>query len=156
MSVVKKMEGVGIEKMEGRAESERELGVVGLVQDLVDGTAIVTQGAPEMTGGAEDGTGASLHGRIVFREGIVEERVFGEERESEGGEGGVEEVDDDDLRGREQAPELLGGQRFRAAEAGLALGVWANTSRKSFSSSRGSSRSVATARSSSARFMSTR
>jgi hypothetical protein len=38
------MEGSGIEKMEGR-ESERELGVVGLLEDLVDGSAIGTQGA---------------------------------------------------------------------------------------------------------------
>jgi hypothetical protein len=37
-----KMEGVGIDKMEGRVESERELGVVGLGQDLVHGTAIMT------------------------------------------------------------------------------------------------------------------
>jgi hypothetical protein len=85
-----------------------------LVQDLVDGTAIVTQGAAEMASGAEDGAGASLNGGIVFREGVVEERVFGEEGESEGGEGGVEEVDDYELWGGEQAMELLGGHRFRA------------------------------------------
>jgi hypothetical protein len=42
VSVVMKMEGVGIDKMEGRVESERELGVVGLGQDLVHGTAIMT------------------------------------------------------------------------------------------------------------------
>ena len=34
-----KMEGVGVEKMEGLGKSERELGVVGLVQDVVNGTA---------------------------------------------------------------------------------------------------------------------
>jgi hypothetical protein len=37
-----KMEGSGIAKMEGPSESEREMGVVGFVQDVVDGTAIVT------------------------------------------------------------------------------------------------------------------
>jgi hypothetical protein len=151
-----KIEGVGIEKMEGPAESERELGVVGLAQDLVDGTSIMTEGSAEMASGAEDGACTSLHGGIVFREGVVEERVLGEESESEGAESGVEEVDDDELRGGEQAMELMGGHRFRAAGEGLALGVWAKTSRKSFSSRRASSRSVATASSSSARFMSTR
>ncbi len=78
LSVVTKMEGSGIEKMEGQSESERELGVVGLVQDLVDGTAIVTQGALEMSSGAEGGASASLHGGIVFREGIVDEGVLGQ------------------------------------------------------------------------------
>jgi hypothetical protein len=42
LSVVMKMEGSGIAKMEGPSESEREMGVVGFVQDVVDGTAIVT------------------------------------------------------------------------------------------------------------------
>ena len=54
------MEGNGIEKMEGWLESEGELGVVGLHQDLVDGTAIATEGAPEMASGVEDGASASL------------------------------------------------------------------------------------------------
>jgi hypothetical protein len=156
LSVVTKMGGVGVEKMEGLGKSERELGVVGLAQDLVNGTAITTQGAAEMASGVEDGASASLHGGIVFGEGVVEERVLGEECESECGESGVEEVDDDELWGGEQSMELMGGHRFRAAGEGLALGVWAKTSRKSFSSRRASSRSVATARSSSARFMSTR
>jgi hypothetical protein len=68
-----------------------------------------------MASGAEDGACASLHGGIVFREGIVEEGVLGEECESECGESGVEEVDDDDFGGGEQAMELMGGHRFRAA-----------------------------------------
>jgi hypothetical protein len=94
-----------------------------LVQDVVNGTAIVTQGAAEMASGAEDGACASLHGGVVFGEGSVDERVLGEECESECGEGGVEKIDDDDLRGGEQAMELMRGHRFRAAGEGLALGV---------------------------------
>src|SRR5580698_2513925 len=89
--------GVWTREDGGAVESERELGVVGLAQDVVNGTAIVTQGAAEMASGVEDGASALLHGGIVFGEGIVEERMLGEECESEGRESGVEEVDDDDL-----------------------------------------------------------
>ena len=87
----------------------------------------------------------------------VEQRVLDEEGALESDKCGLDEVDDDELRGDEQAMELPGGHRFRAPAAALGLGACAaKTSRNSFSSSRASSRSAATASSSSARFMSTR
>jgi hypothetical protein len=157
LSVVTKMEGNEIEKMEGRRSSEGERGVVGLFEGVVDSASIVPQCTSEMPSRTEDVVrGSADEGIVIGDEIVVEERVLGEERESECGESGVEEIDDDEFGGGEQAMELLGGHRFRAAGEGLALGVWAKTSRKSFSSRRASSRSVATASSSSARFMRTR
>ncbi len=55
MSVVMKMEGMGIEKKEGHSESEGELGVVGLVQDVVDSTAIVTPTSRRRDRGGSEG-----------------------------------------------------------------------------------------------------
>ena len=72
--------------------------------------------------------------------------LIGEQGESESGESGVDEVDDDDLRCGEEPRELARGHRFGFGTA-FGLGLWAKTSRKSFSSSRASSRSAATARS---------
>ena len=70
---------------------------------------------------------------------------------------GIGEIHDERFGCEEEPMELPAGHRFRAVAATLGLGAWAaKTSRKSFSSSLASSRSAATASSSSARLMSTR
>src|SRR5579859_1831679 len=93
---------------------------------------------------------------VVGRGWGVDQWVFDAQSAVEREEGGLGQVDDDHLRSDEEAMELSGGHRFFAPAGGLGLGVWAKTSRKSFSSRRASSRSAATASSSSARFIRTR
>jgi len=55
--------------------------------------------------------------------------MLDEQGDAQRGEGGVEEIDDDDLGGREQAKELMRGHRLRAGAAALGFGGWAKTSR---------------------------
>jgi hypothetical protein len=94
---------------------------------------------------------------VAGGEVVVEKGVFGEHREPERLESAVEQVDDDDLGCDEEPSQLVGGHRLRATcVVVLVFGGWAKTSRKSFSSSLASSRSAATALSSSQRFMRTR
>jgi hypothetical protein len=115
------------------------------------------QGPSQMQGEPKDIACSTADGWMLGRGRVDEQRMLDEQGAFERDEGGDGEVDDDDLGRDEQPMEVPGCHRFRAAAvAGLALGVWANTSRKSFSSRRASSRSAATASSSSARFMSTR
>jgi transposase-like protein len=108
-------------------------------------------------GSAKDGAGLSPDGRVFGGRRGVEERVLYTQGALERDEGFVGQFNDDDFGSEEQRPTLVGGHRFRAAVGwGLTLGVCVNTSRKSFSSRRASSRSAATVSSSSPRFMSTR
>lgn len=71
---------------------------------------------------------APANGRVVIGRVTVEQRVLGEQGEAEGGEGGVDEVDDDDLGRGKEAMEASGRHRFLGAGA-LDLGVWEKTSR---------------------------
>src|SRR6266498_2697631 len=105
---------------------------------------------PEQIASAMTNGGIVVGGCIV-----VEQRMFGKKGEPQGNERGADEVDDD-LGSGQEPQKLVGVHRFRAAATGLGFGVWAKTSRKSFSSRRASSRSAAAASSSSPRFMSTR
>src|ERR1700722_19375165 len=110
----------------------------------------------ESRGGVQHECGAPSDAGLFVGGEVAECGVLDEDRAPECGERGVGQVDDNDLRRDEEPAKLLDGHRFRAEGTGLVLGVWAKTSRKSFSSSRASSRSAATARSSSARFIRTR
>ena len=140
MSVSANLEGEWIENAEGRG-SEGVIGEVGVGEDFVDEVAVVAQSASESGGESEDEASAPLDEGVGWVGGRVEPGVFGEEGSVEGAQCGEGEVDDDDLGGDEQSMELGGGYRdLRAAGAGLVLGAWAKTSRKSFSSSRASSR----------------
>ena len=120
----------------------------------VDFVTVRLEGATKAGSNAPEGSSAAANGRVVWG-GIVgvEEGMFGKESEIECDQGGVDEVDDEDLGGGDEAEELVGAHRFFAGVLGL--GEWEKTSRKSFSSRRVSSRSAATVRSSSPRFMRT-
>ena len=106
--------------------------------------------------GAQDLAGSLAH--LGIGGGVdVEVWMFETESPLEREQCGVGEVDNEGFGCDEQSMQLLGGHRFRVPAATFGLGAWAaKTSRKSFSSSLASSRSAATASSSSARFMSTR
>ena len=82
-----------------------------------------------MSSGFKDGARASSDEGIVLGGGCVEQGMLDEQGDAQRGEGGVEEVDDDDLGRREQPKELRRGHRLRAATAALGLGGWAKTSR---------------------------
>lgn len=126
-------EGVLIEPIEGRrCCSERVVIVVSLADDGVDDPAVGADGAAESMGEAEDGSSALAYERVVVGRRGMQEGVFEQQGTLEGDEAGDGDVEDDDLRRDEQSPELVAGHRFRAAAAGLVLGVCANTSRKSF------------------------
>ena len=130
--------------------------MLGLAQDVVNDAAVAAQGVAESVGMAKDGAGVLADGRVFGWGRGIDKGMLDEERAFEGDEGGVGDIEDDEFGSDEQAMELPGRHRFRAAAAGLGFGVCANTSRKSFSSRRASSRSAATVSSSSARFMRTR
>jgi hypothetical protein len=138
-----------------RQRSERHVVGRQFSQDTPDLAPVRVESPAKPCSVIENGAGAPLDGRVVGRsEIVVEEGVFSEQSESQGIEGVVDQIDDEELGGDEQAAELLCGHRFLAGALGL--GVWAKTSRKSFSSRRASSRSAATASNSSARFIKTR
>ncbi len=161
VSVASKIECCRIEMIEGRDRgidgvdgSKRVVVVLGLAKDVADDGVVSAQGAPQASGGPQDAAGTTADRGVVVRGRVVHERMLEHEGAFEREQSGGDDVEDDDLGSDEEAPELFDGHRFRAAaRAVLGLGVCAKTSRKSFSSSRGSSRSAATASSSSARFM---
>src|SRR6185437_12244639 len=95
---------------------------------------------------AEDGAGEAAYGWVLGRWRGVDEGMVHAECAFEGDEGGVDEFDDDQLGGQQESVD--GSHRFLPTAGVLGLGVWAKTSRNSFSSSRASSRSAATASSS--------
>src|SRR5579859_6011663 len=157
LSGAAKSEGKTSEKIEGRKRSsEWQVAIVGIAQDGVDDIAITSQHEAQLIGMPEHGARVTTDGRVVCRGWGVEQGVFDVQGAVESDEGRLGEVDDDHLWSDEEAIELSGGHRFFAPAGGLGLGVWAKTSRKSFSSRRASSRSAATASSSSARFIRTR
>lgn len=156
MSVATKMEGKAIEMFEGTRGSEGHFGFVRALQSSVDFSSVRTKCTAQAIRMPEQIASAMTDGRIVRSRGVVvEEGMLSEKREPQCRKCGSDEVDDDDL-GCSQEPEKLVGGHFFFAGTGLGFGVWAKTSRKSFSSRRASSRSAATASSSSPRFMSTR
>jgi len=155
LSVASKSEGRRIEMFAGHVASEGV--VVRWVSEYgLDGATVGVEGGVKSGGGVQHEGGATSDAGLFVGGELAERGVLDEEGAAECGEGGVGQVDDDDLRRDEEPAKLLDGHRFRGGAAGLVLGVCANTSRKSFSSRRASSRSAATARSSSARFMRTR
>src|SRR5271170_5580818 len=123
----------------------------------VEGVVDLADGEEDVAGGAEGGGGVA---RVVV---LVECR-------EQIGVLGEEDLDEEEQRRVEERQRLGDGQRYgggrehgsprgcvhRLRAGDLGLGVWPKTSRKSFSSRRGRSRSAATASSSSARFMRTR
>ena len=84
--------------------------------------------------------------------GVVEGLVLDDEQGLKRGDRGEQDGELREFRGRSEGE--AGHLRFGAG--GLGRAAWAKVSRKSFSSRRGSSRSVATESISSARFMRTR
>src|SRR5579872_832938 len=145
MSVVTKSEGPRIEIAEGR--SERPVVVVEVGELTFESATIRSERASKVGGWTEDRAGLSSQVGVVV--GIdVEAGMLESEGSLEREQGGFGEVDDEGIGCDEQAMQLPRGHRFRAAAAAFGLGAWAaKTSRKSFSSSRASSRSAATARS---------
>ena len=109
------------------------------------------------TSATEELASLPLHGRFLGNETlfVTKRRVLGEQREAQRVESVVGKVDDYDLGSRDESVEAGSLHRF-FPPPGFGLDDWAKTSRKSFSSRRGRSRSAATESSSSARFMRTR
>jgi hypothetical protein len=136
------LKGVWSRSWSGEGASVGQVVLLGPAQDGFNESMVASQGEAQSLGATKNGPGASANGR-VFRAGWgIDERVFESQSALESEEGGVGEVDDDDLGGDEQSIELSRGHRFFALGAGFGFGDWANTSRKSFSSSRGRSRSA--------------
>ena len=73
----------------------------------------------ESCGGREHEGGATSDAGLFVGGEFAEGGVLDEEGAMECGERGVGQVDDDDLRGNEQSPELVGGHRFLAGAAGF-------------------------------------
>jgi hypothetical protein len=154
VSVVTKSEGSRIEIAAGRSEGP----VVGegVAKPPLEGTAVAAEGGPEVCGSLQDVAGSLAEVRITVWVD-VEPRVFESQSPIESEQCGMGEVDDESFGSDQQPMQLPARHRFRAPATAFGLGAWAaKTSRNNFSSSRASSRSAATASSSSARFMSTR
>ena len=122
----------------------------------VDCAAIAAQLTTQTGCGSEDGGRADEDRGTLCGRKLGDGGVLDEDRAAECGKRGVHEIDNKDLRHYQETTKLFDSHRLRAGAAGFAFAGWAKTSRDSFSSSRASSRSVATARSSSPRFMRTR
>ncbi len=122
MSVSTNVEGRRIENAEGR-ESEGVVAGVGVGEDVVDGVAVVAQGASEPGGAPEDVSGAALDERVGRVGGLVEQGVFGAQGAVESAQGSQGEIDDDDLGGDEESAQIGGGHLGLRAAAGLALGA---------------------------------
>lgn len=179
VSVATKMEGLSITKTEGRGtdrspraqeaaversglgrrgaeaqRSKRDVVVRGWGEGVVDSALVADEGIAELACEADEGAGRAQRRGCAAGGGLLERGMLEGQGQDEGGEGVVDEVGDDELAGGEEAAELVGAHRFLPELLGF--GLWAKTSRKSFSSSLGNSRSAATASSSSLRFISTR
>lgn len=156
LSVFAKVEGLSFKNIAGRGASERQVGLESLADDAPDEALVTAEGCTELGGGTDDGARASSSGGVVVGRVGVEQRMFGTQSAIQRDESREGEVDDNDFRGDEESVQFAWGHRLRVPATGLGLAAWAKTSRKSFSSSRASSLSAATASNSSARFMRTR
>jgi len=149
--------GRAVEKIEGRvAGSKRVVLEVGFSDDAENNSAVSAQGPEKPRRRAQDIACTTPDERVIVGGRVAHQWVLEHQGAFEREQSGVGDVEDDEFGSDEQATELVDGHRLRAEAGGLGFGAWAKTSRKSFSSSRGSSRSAATASSSSARFISTR
>ena len=140
----------------GMGGSEREV-ARGVLQGEIDGVPVSVELATKATNAPEEFASLPLDGRLPGDEAllITERGMLGEQSEAQREQSVVGKVDDDDLGGGDKSVEAGSLHRFFPATA-LGFVDWAKTSRKSFSSRRGRSRSAATESSSSARFMRTR
>ncbi len=156
VSVAAMFEGTRIKKTEGPSRSEQVVVLVGSADDWVYDAAVDAQGTPQTRCVAQDGACRSPDERVVGGRRCVEGRMFEQECALEGDEARDGDVECDYFMRDDHAAELVASHRFLPAGAALGFGVCAKTSRKSFSSRRASSRSAATVRSSSPRFIRTR
>jgi len=119
VSVVTNAEGPAIKKREGW-ESEGRIALFGLAQDVVDDPPVAPEGVAEAVGAAQDGAGAAADWGMLGGRGGIDEGMLDAEGAFECDEGGVDELEDDELGGEEES--VGGGHRFLPAGAGLALG----------------------------------
>ena len=114
LSVAAKFEGRRIKNNEGpaRARLEGRVALFGLAQDVLHDAAVAAEARAQAFDAPEDVEGVTSDGRVLGRRRGVEHRVLDAESTFEHDEGGLGEIDDDELGGDEQAMEPPRGHSF--------------------------------------------